>query len=141
VAGRLMPLTRSNVTVASRIMLPTYVVLTTMFGLVYVIDPFGSLGNISALRFQRSVMPMAAWGAILLALSALMVVAFTRQSRMLFAFALACCAMTWFLWGGMYAVSVALAPTEASLNAPILPWFVSVACVASMASLLKGEVS
>lgn len=136
-----MPLTRATVTVASRIMLPAYCLLCAAFGLVYTFDPGHRLNTVPALTFQRQVMggTMLPWGLLFLGLAVLMVLAFTRKSRMTFAFALCCCAVTWLLWGGMYAVSVAQEP-RASVLAPVLPLFVVAACIASTASLLKGEV-
>lgn len=136
-----MPLTRSTVTVASRIMLPAYVVLSAAFGLVYTFDPLHRLHSVHALAFQRQVGgdSMLLWGLIFLGLAAAMVVAFSRHNRMLFAFALCCCAVTWFLWGCMYAVSAVIDP-QTSLLAPVLSWFVTTCCVASTASLLKREL-
>lgn len=136
-----MPLTRKTVTAASRIMLPAYVILSAVFGLVYVFDPFGRLDGVHALAFQRRLTggSMVVWGLIFLGLAVLMLVAFTRHSRLLFAFALCCCAFTWFLWGCAYTASVVIDP-QTSILAPVLPWFVTACCTASSVSLLKREV-
>lgn len=133
-------LTRDAITIASRIMLPAYVALSLAYGLVYVADPAHRLDGVSALTFQRSLMPMWCWGCVHLALAALMGVALYLRSRMVFAFALACCAMTWLLWGAMYAVSV-LQTSDTSVLAPLPSLFVTTACIASMTSLLRGEAS
>lgn len=136
-----MPLTRSTVTAASRIMLPAYVVLTAVYGLIYTIDPGGRMGSVHALVFQRKLMggDMLPWGLVFLGLASLMLLAFSRRNRLMFAFGLCCCAVTWFLWGCMYIASVVI-DTETSPLAPVLPWFVCACCIASTVSLLKGEV-
>lgn len=136
-----MVLTRATVTAASRVMLPTYAALSAVFGLVYTFDPGHRLGGVHALAAQRQVMggTMLPWGAVFFALAGLMLLAFVKQSRMTFAFALCCCAVTWFLWGVLYAVS-AVIDQETSFLAPALPLFVTAACIASTVSLLKDEV-
>lgn len=133
-----MPLDRSHITAASKIMLPTYVVLATLAGLVYTFDPLGRVAGIHTLAFQRSVMPLWIWGCLFLGLAALMVLALARHSRDGFAFALAVSAVTWFAWGCLYLVSAATDP-QASILAPAFPWFVATACIASMVSLVKRE--
>lgn len=136
-----MPLTRSTVTVASRVMLPTYVVLATLIGGYYVVDPGHRLGAVHALTFARWLTGgnMAIWGWIFLGLAALMCAAFATRNRLAFAFGLCCCAVTMLLWSAMYAASAIVDP-ETSLLAPVWPLFVAVACVASVASLLHREV-
>lgn len=136
-----MPLTRQTVTAASRIMLPAYAVLSGAFGLVYTFDPLGRLDGVHALAAQRAVMngTMTPWGLLFVGLALLMLLAFRIRNRMMFAFALCCCAVTWFLWGVLYTVSIFIDP-ETSLLAPGLPLFVVTACIASTVSLLKGEV-
>lgn len=133
-----MPLDRAHITAASKIMLPTYVVLATLAGCVYTFDPFGRVAGIHALTFQRSVMPVWLWGCPFLVLAALMVLALVRRSRDGFAFALAVSSVAWFAWGCLYLVSATTDP-EASVLAPAFPWFVAVACIASMVSLVKRE--
>lgn len=132
------PLTRQQVTVASRIMLPTYIALNTIVGLVYLLDPLGRLQRVPALAFQREVMPMPAWGCVFLALAAAMLVATRRHSRPGMVFALYSCGIAWLLWGAGYEVSVFRDP-NASILGPVLPWTVTIACHASAKSLLHGE--
>lgn len=136
-----MPLTRETVTAASRIMLPAYVVCSAAFGLVYTFDPLDNLETINALEFPRQVMggTMLPWGLLFLALTLVMVAAFTRSDRMMMAFGLCCCAVTWLIWGCLYAGSIIINP-ETSMLAPVLPWFVTTACIASTVSLIKREV-
>lgn len=132
-------LNRTSVTVASRIMLPAYVVLSTAFGVDYLFDPLGRVEHQSALTYQRSVMDMRIWGALLLLLAFGMIVALVVHSRSSFVVALAVCASVWFVWGCLYVISAVQDPGASPL-APVVAWFVSVCCLASMASLMSGEV-
>jgi hypothetical protein len=131
-----MPLTRDHV--ASRIMVPSYVVLCAAYGIVYVTDPGSRISGIGALSFQQRLMPMPMWGVVMLTVAAVMLTALLAGSRDLFTFALAFCAAVWFLWGCLYAVSVVTDP-HVSVLAPVTSWFVACACVASMRSLLTDE--
>jgi hypothetical protein len=135
-----VPLTRRTITAASRIMLPAYVALTAAFGIVYLTDPFGRLHDVPALAFPREVMQgsMTPWGIVFLGIAAVMSAAFITRSRIWFCFGLSLCAVTFVLWGGMYAVSIGI-DSRASVTAPFYPLFVATACVASMTSLLRGE--
>lgn len=134
-----MPLTWGNVTVASRIMLPTYATLTAIVGTVYLTDPLHRLDYVHALSAPRMLMPMWLWGLAFLTISAVMLTALAAKKRARFVFALYLCATTFFLWGCMYAWSIFL-DERVSLLAPIYPWFVVICCRASAKSLLRGEV-
>jgi len=135
-----MPLTKANVTAASRIMLPTYIVLTGVIGIVYTFDPLGRLDGVAALAAQRWIMggQMWPWGLVFLGLSAVMLAAFRQKRREWFVFALYGCAVTFAMWSVLYAVSIFLDPVT-SLLAPVYPLFVVRACRASAKSLLRGE--
>ena len=133
-----MPLTRTTVTAASRTMLPAYVVLSALVGVVYIVDPGNRLGRAPSITFQRDVMPLEVWGAVMVGLAALMVAAMLSQRRLLFAYALSCCALTWLIWGAAIARAIFLTDNTSYL-APVLPWFVTVACWASIRSLLAQE--
>ena len=135
-----MPLTKATVTVASRIMLPTYVALTAVIGLVYLLDPCNRLDGIPALTAPRWVMggQMWPWGLLFLGLSVVMLAAFNTHRREWFIFALYGCAATFLMWAIMYGISIFLDPTT-SLLAPVYPLFVVRACRASAQSLLRGE--
>ncbi len=133
-----MPLDRANVTATSRIMLPAYVILTATVGFVYTFDPFGRVAAVSALTFQRSLMPLWIWGALFLALAAVMLAAFARRSRHMFALALSVASVTWFTWGCFYLTSAVIDP-HVSILAAVFPWFIATACIASMVSLVTGE--
>lgn len=135
-----MPLTRSNITSASRTMLPAYIVVCALFGGYYLLDPGGRLERAPSVTFQRQVMPLEVWGAILLTIAVLMVAALASRRRYLFAYALCCCALTWLIWGGAIAVSI-FQTDNTSYLAPVLPWFVTVCCIASTKSLVTKEHS
>jgi len=135
-----MPLTKANVTAASRVMLPTYVVMTAVIGLVYLLDPLGRLERVHALTAQRMLMggQMWPWGLVFLGLSVVMLAAFRQHRRTWFVFALYGCAVAFLMWAILYAVSIFLDPAT-SLLAPVYPLFVVRACRASAKSLLRGE--
>lgn len=134
-----MPLTWGNITAASRIMLPAYIGLTLVIGIVYLTNPLGRLGSVHALAAPRLLMPMPLWGVGFLAIAAIMVAAIAKHERVRFVFALYLCAATFFLWGCMYAWSIFL-DERVSVLAPVYPWFVVICCCASAKSLLRGEV-
>ena len=132
------PLRRDQVTTASLIMLPTYMLLSAVFGIVYVFDPLGRVDTVHALAAQRAIMPIEGWGVLFLCLALVMGVALAAQSRQMFALALAVSAVAWLAWGCLYAGSVFVDP-QAPVLSPVPAWFVSTACVASMISLVRGE--
>lgn len=136
-----MTLRREKVTVASRIMLPTYVALTAAFGLIYLINPLGRLDNSPALTYPRMMMggSMAPWGALFLAIAVTMAAAMLSHWQYGFLLALCCCAAVFLMWAGMYCASIKVDP-NASLTSPIYPLFVVRCCYATTRSLLKGEV-
>lgn len=132
------PLDRSNITWASGIMLPAYVVLFLAFGAAYVTDPDGRLSRAPSVTFQRDFMPLWCWGAAMIMTAILILVAFRTGNRAACAYALCCAAVTWFLWGCSVAAAIPLTPNTTYL-APVLPWFVSVCCIASTKSLIRQE--
>ena len=130
-------LTRDNVTAASRVMLPTYVLTFAALGANYVLTPAHTLTQSTALAFADGLMPLPVWGAVFLAASATMLTAIVVHRRLLFRFALRVCAMSMFIW----AVVIGLASLggEASPAAAVWPAFIAVACMASDRSLAIGE--
>lgn len=131
------PLTPARVTVASRIMLPTYVVFSALLGLNYVFAPEHRLKN-PALTAARTVMPVEAWGLVFLILAAVMAVGMLSHNRTGVIIVLCYGAAMYFGWAIFYAASVMLDP-RTSLFAPAWPLFVVTAHVASAASLMRGE--
>lgn len=135
-----MPLNRSNVTIASRVMLPAYIVLATAYGFVYVADPFGRLAGAHSLDFPRKVMggSMVAWGLLFLGLALFLSLMLFKQARRGYVLGLCICAAAWLAWAFLYAVSIWTDP-RASILAPVGPLFYCTASIASALSLLARE--
>lgn len=133
-----MPLTRANVTVASRIMLPTYVITFAWFGITYLFGPKSVLVSSPALAFADDVMPLRAWGAVFLACSLLMLTAMLAGTRLLFRFALRMCGLSMIVWALI--ISGAYLAGDVSASAPLWSAFIAVACFASDRSLAVREV-
>lgn len=133
-----MPLTREQVTSASRIMLPTYVAHSAFFGVLYLLDPQGRLQRAPGLTLARQLLPMEAWGAIFLAISVLMCAGLLLQGRRRFTFALYLYAVTLLIWAGIYAGAVFVNP-DASYGSFVWPLGWAVACCASARTLERHE--
>lgn len=134
------PLRRQNVTAASRIMVPTYALLALFFAIVYFFDPGGRASRAPSLEAQRDIMALWKWGVVMGVLAFMKIVAIVVNHRLAFVYALSCGAIAWFFWG--VAVCVSYTQNDAvTLMAPVLPWFVMVCHIATIRSLLVGEVS
>ncbi len=82
-----MPLQRTNVTAASRIMLPTYAAMHTIIGLLFIFqDPRRTAG--SAFEVARELLPMPGWGVIFLGIAAMEWFALARHKRAVYMAAL-----------------------------------------------------
>ena len=137
-----LPLHRRTVTVASRIMLPTYVGLFTLIGLAYLFQPAARVQASPALAFADRLIPMPVWGGIFLTtaglLSAAMLVAHRRRwTRVLAGYALWVGVVVLTTWAGIFTGAVITA--GASLGSPVWPAFAAIACFASSRSLAAGE--
>lgn len=138
-----MVLQRKRVTVASRVMLPTYVLFFTYLAANYTITPRERLVEASAaLGYADMLLPMPVWGLIFaanaVAMAASMVLGKRAHSGEVFVFA---------LWVGIvtlaiYALVFAFAAfnNEASPGAIAWPMFVATACYATQRSLNAAEV-
>lgn len=126
-------LTRDRVTIASRIMLPTYPVFAGIIGVVYMLDPGGRL---PADRIFP-LLPADVWGAGFVIVAVMQVLALLSGRRGLYIAALAPMAVWCAAW------SVALAhhalTGTATYSGFAFPAIVATACIASMASLLAQE--
>lgn len=131
-----MPLTRDNVTAASRIMLPTYPILFGTVGVNYLVDADRLHGS-PALSFVDGLMPLPGWGLAFLGAAVLMVYALIRRERIVYRFALWVC----MLASAVFALGLAAAVIfgTASFTAPVWPAFVARCCWASERSLLTRE--
>lgn len=134
-----MPLTR--VTVASRVMLPTYVALFGWLGAVYLLDP-PRLAASPALAYAATLMPLPMWGIWFLTVAALMAVALAGRRtgwawRQVYTYALWTGIVTMTVWAVVFAAAALTA--GASPGAAAWPGFAAVACYASYRSLQAGE--
>lgn len=133
-------LTRDSVTVASRVMLPAYVVLAAVYGMVYIFDPLGRLKDSHALAFPRAVMggTMVPWGFLFLGVAVFLAAMLRTQSRRGYVFGLCVFAAAWAAWAVMYGISIFTDP-QTSVLAPVGPLFYFTAAIASALSLLTRE--
>ncbi len=134
------PLHRTEVTAASKIMLPACAALFTIKGWDYAFSPRDQLLKSPALAYADDVMPIGAWGALFLADAALMVFALSLQTvgaRWAFSYALWVGIVS---WAGFAVVFALAARVDATRTAWALPAFVAVCCYASYRSISKGEV-
>lgn len=132
-----MPLDRAHVTVASRVMLPTYVVFFGVLGVNYLMANDAAL-NAPALVFAANVMPLPAWGGLFVACSLMMTAALLMRRRVLYRFALRMCAVAMVFWA--IVIAAASLQGEATPLAAVWSGFVAVACYASDRSLATREV-
>lgn len=133
-----MPLNRATITVASRIMLPTYVAFFGVLGLNYLVTPTDRLTASPSLAYANSVMPLPSWGGAFLGVSILMAGALTSGRRTLYRFGLLFCALTMTVWTGVNIAAVFA--TQASPAGWDWPLLVVCACVATYRSLSILEV-
>lgn len=133
-----MPLDRANVTIASRVMLPSYAALNLAFAVAFLSDYQNRLSLAPSLDIARAWMPIERWGILWFTLTALMVMALVVRHRPAFVAALAINAGSWFAWGFLTTAAIFTQPNVSPL-AGVLPWFVATASFASMLSLLAGE--
>lgn len=131
-----MPLTRDNVTAASRIMLPAYVVLFALLGINYLFADHTAAAS-PALAYVDNLMALTTWGGVFLGCSVLMLVALIRHGRTLYRFALRFCAVSMAVWAGM--IAAASLSGDATPFAAVWAAFVATACMASDRSLRAGE--
>lgn len=135
-----MTLDRTSVTVASRVMLPTYVVLFAGLGTNYAVTPMlsGRLAASPALAYANGLLPLPAWAMMFLTVAVLMAGALASGNRHLYRYALWLAILSMTIWAVVFALAVFRG--EGSPTAFFWPSFVAVACYASNRSLLAGEV-
>ena len=132
-----MTLSRTNVTAASRIMLPAYVVFFAAIGINY-IRAGATAAASPPLAFANAFMPLPAWGALFVGCALLMAAALALHRRMLYRWALRMCGLSMMFW--TVVIGFASLAGEATPAAAIWPAFVAVACMASDRSLAVREV-
>lgn len=133
-----MPLTRANVTVASRLMLPTYPLLAAGVGLNYLIASDRLLEAGVFYQVADRIVPLQVWGVVFLAVAVVMTAALVSRSRFGYELALALMAGAMSVW---VAVGLLAAVRNGgSYTGALWPGFVIVACIASFRSLNEREV-
>lgn len=134
-----MPLIRANITRASRIMLPVYVIFFAWVGINYVITPKHRLLESPALRYLDDVLDLRSVGLVLCAASVMMLVALLSRSRDLSRYALL---LGLLCFVGLFVAFVAAAVVgEASPSAGAWPFLGTAACLASYRSVTAREVN
>lgn len=132
-----MPLDREHITVASRIMLPTYVVLFLGLGLGSTVTPMHRLLATPFFRYADHLMSMRAWGALFIACGLLMLTALIKGNRTLYRWALLVCGLSMLVWAVVALVGVWFQPI--SFSAWLWPAFAAACTWATNKSLERGE--
>lgn len=132
-----MPLTRTNITAASRVMLPTYALFFGAVGLSLVATPQARLHRTPAFEYADRWVDLTLWGTGYLAVAVALVLALALRNRRGYRTALA----AGFVWMIGWAILTLLAAFNgaATYSAWIWPAFIAVACWASLVSLAAGE--
>jgi CDP-diglyceride synthetase len=134
-----MPLDRQHMTVASRVMLPRYVVFFTAVASNYLFTPLGRLLDSPGLAYANELMSLRLWGVAFLAAALAMFAALLRHERDLFRAALLFCRLGMLVWAVVLALAAILG--DASPTAWAWPWLIEGACKASYRSLTAQEVT
>lgn len=132
-----MPLDRQHITVASRIMLPTYVLFFAVVGINFVAGTFGRASSSPMLRYADTIMDIRAWGSVFIACSLIMATALLTRNRMLYRYGLLLCGISMTVWALVAIIGIFAEPV--SYSAWAWPGFVAAACAASNRSLAAGE--
>jgi uncharacterized membrane protein len=133
-----MPLNRATITVASRVMLPTYPILAAGVGLNYLIASDRLLDAGVFYQVADSIVPLEFWGAAFLLVAIVMVVALLTRSRLGYELSLALMAGAMLVWATVGLL--AAIHNGGSYTAALWPGFVIMACVASFMSLNEREL-
>lgn len=132
-----MPLDRAHVTVASRVMLPAYPVLAGVLGAGFLLTPERVLLETPIYRTMAGLMPLHFWGAGLLLIGAVQVIALLAMRRQTYGFTLGLMAVWMAAWSVVCVVSYFRG--EASPVAWVWPAFALCACWATQLSLAARE--
>lgn len=132
-----MPLTKTSITLASRVMLPVYPIFALGVGVSFLATPLPRLLASPSLRFANEVFPIPVWGYGFLAVAFVLFGALLIHNRRSFQIALAVmCA--WMLFYAAVTLWAAFSG-GASFSAWTWPAFIAAACWATMLSLAARE--
>lgn len=132
-----MPLTRTNVTAASRRMLPTYPLFFGLIGVGLLVTPLPRLLATPAFSYAHDVVSIRAWAAAFLALAVAFAFCLIVGDRRAYQLALGA-AIVWMTLWTIATIAAAFADL-ASFTAWAWPAFVARACWASLVSLESQE--
>lgn len=133
-----MPLDRTHVTVASRVMLPTYPLFFTAFGLTLLLTPRPVMQATPSFRYAANIMPLHTWGTLLVAVALLQTVALLINRREWFMGSLGVALASMLVWTAVFTLAAIYG--GAPWSAPVWPGFVAIGCWASLRSLSTREV-
>lgn len=133
-----MPLDRTHVTVASRVMLPTYPVFFIGFGLALLLTPPEVMQATPSFRTAADIMPLTTWGVVLLGAAGFQLAALAVGRRSMYIAALSVALICMVLWAGIFAYAAGRG--GAPWTAPMWPAFLAISCYATMRSLESREV-
>lgn len=131
-----MPLTRANITRASRVMLPAHALLSGGIGIAWLAQS-DVRTRIPALYSLRHIWPIQGTGLLLVCIAALIAVGMATRNRGIAAVMLLAGAGVYLFLAVVIAVSVARHP--ASYSAPLWALYVAAAHLASALSLASDE--
>jgi peptidoglycan/LPS O-acetylase OafA/YrhL len=134
-----MPLDRANMTVASRIMLPAYVVAFSWIGLNWLITPLERLTESPGLRYLDMNFGLRALGLCLILAGLLIAVALATKRRDMARYALTLAGIGFALLLAAFLLAPFFSDTSPSAGA--WPFLGLAACRASYKSVTVHEVS
>lgn len=133
-----MPLTRTTVTVAQRVMVPVNIAFATALGYAYTFESTQLIKS-TAYRGADDILPLQVWGVGFLGIAAWLSVAAVLGRRAVFVAGLAWLGVWMVVWAGVF-IRVYI-EGGATFLAWTFPAYVAAACWASMLSLLAREGS
>lgn len=133
-----MPLNKANMTVASRVMLPCYVLVFGWVGLNWLITPLHRLHESPGLQFLDTALDLRGVGILLITAALLIALALVTARRDLARFALILAGICMFAL--LVAFIVAPFLSSSSPSAGAWPFLGVCACLASYRSVTAYEV-
>lgn len=132
-----MPLTRPNVTAASRIMLPTYPIFCLVVAINLLFTPDARLAASPGLQYASLYPGLTYWGLGFLVVGAVMTYALIVHERRTYQVGLGIAIVWLSLWAAVLAFAAIF--SDASPTSWVWPLFVARACYASLVSLEVRE--